>query len=158
MSEVKPRIIEQELRLPYRWSAGVAGTKFLEGLKNGKILGTRCPKCRRVLVPVRRFCPRCFVDTTELVEVRDEGTLRTFTIINYRYTGQPKDPPYIVGVIKLDGADVGFTHFIGGVDLSDIERAGRELKVGTRVRAVWKPKEKREGSIFDIEYFEPVKG
>lgn len=153
MSEMKPKIIEWELRLPYRWSAGPTGTKFLEGLKEGKIMGSRCPKCKRVLVPMRKFCPRCFVDTDEVVEVSDRGTLRTFTIINFSFTGQVKNPPYIVGVVDLDGADVGFLHFIGGVDLSDLEKAGKELKLGTRVQAVWKEKEKREGSILDIDCF-----
>jgi uncharacterized OB-fold protein len=153
--EVEPRIIEGVLSLPYRWATGPVGAKFLEGLKNKKILGTRCPKCRRVLVPARKFCPRCFVDTDEWVEVGDKGILRTFTIINFSFVGQVRKPPYIVGIIELDGADVGFTHFIGGVDLTDIEKAARELRPGMRVQAVWR--EERKGDILDIEYFKPVK-
>ena len=157
MSETKPKIVKWDMHLPYRWSAGIVGTRWLEELKNGRIMGTRCPKCKRVLVPARKFCPRCFVDTTEWVQVGDKETLRTYTIVNFNFTDQVKNPPYIVGVIDLDGADVSFTHFIGEVDLSNIEKASKELRLGMRVQAVWKPPEKREGNIFDIEYFKPIK-
>ncbi|MEM1538108.1 MAG: Zn-ribbon domain-containing OB-fold protein [Candidatus Nezhaarchaeales archaeon] len=155
VEEVKPRIVEYELKLPFRWSMGPVATRFFEEFKNKRIMGTRCPKCRRVLVPARMFCPRCFVDTTEWVEVSDKGTIRTFTIITFSFTGQVRKPPYIVGVIDLDGADVGFTHFIGGVDLSDLEKAAREIKPGMRVQAVWR--EDRKGEILDIDYFKPIK-
>lgn len=155
MSEVKPKIIEEEIRLPYKWSAGPIGTRFLEELKNGRIMGTRCPKCKRVLVPARRFCPRCFVDTPEWLEVGDKGTLRTFTVVNFSYSGQVKNPPYVVGIIDLDGADVGFAHFIGGIDLTNFEKAVKKLKPGIRVQVVWK--KKREGNILDIEHFKPIK-
>jgi uncharacterized OB-fold protein len=32
----------------------------------------------------------------------------------------------------------------------------KSIKVGTRVQAVWKPADKREGSITDIQYFKPI--
>ena len=148
------KIIEWVMKLPYRWSAGLIGTKFLEGLKNRRILGSKCPKCKRILVPARSFCPRCFVDTKDIVEVSDTGILKTFTIINFKFVGQIKEPPYIVGIIKLDGADTGFVHFVGGVDLSDVQKAGKELKPGVRVKAVWR--KKRNGSILDIKYFKVI--
>jgi len=107
-----------------------------------------------VLVPARRFCPRCFVDTDQWLEVADRGHLRTYTIINYKYAGQPKPPPYVIGIIDLEGADVGFVHHVGGIDLSDLEAAAQFLRPGLPVKAVWR--QQRQGRIGDIEHFVPV--
>lgn len=147
-------VLRQKVELPYIWAIGRTGARFFKEFKNKRIMGTRCPKCNRVLVPARKFCPRCLVDTEEQVEVSDKGRLRTCTICYYSYPGQPRDPPYAIGVIDLDGADTGFMHFVGGVDLSKFEEAKEKLRAGVRVEAVWK--EKREGNILDIEYFRPV--
>lgn len=151
----KPMIVRETLSLPYAWSVGPTGTRFFEAFRNKRIMGSKCPKCRRVLVPARKFCPRCFVDLKDWVEVSDEGVLASFTLINYSFSGQPKKPPYLIGMIKLKGADVSFFHFLGGIDLSDPEKACKEVKVGMPVRAKWSGK--REGKITDIEYFEPVR-
>jgi len=154
MSQPEYRMLEGSISLPYRWAFGPVNTRFFEELKQKRIFGTKCPQCARVLVPARKFCPRCFVDADEWVEVKDEGTLRTWAFINYAYVAQPKEPPYITAVIDLDGADVGLSHYVGGVDFSDLAKIKAKVKIGLRVRAVWK--EKREGLITDIEYFVPL--
>jgi uncharacterized OB-fold protein len=154
MTEERLDIIEDTITLPYRWTVGPVGARFLEGLKDKKILGIRCAQCQRTLVPARAFCPRCFVDLNDWVEVSDHGTLRSFTIVNYAFAGQPTPPPYVIGIIVLDGADVGFTHFVGGLDLSDLDKAAERLKQNTAVRAVWR--QERVGRITDIEHFEPA--
>ena len=154
MPEEPLDVISGTVSLPYQWTTGPAGARFLAGLREGKVLGTRCPQCRRVLVPARSFCPRCFVDTSEWVQVSERGRLRTYTIINYRFEGQPKKPPYIIGIIDLEGADVGFVHFIGEVDLSDFGKVEEVLKPGTLLQAVWA--KERQGRITDIEHFVPV--
>jgi len=41
--------------LRYAWDTGVAIGRFLEELKNGRIVGRTCHKCDRVLVPPRMF-------------------------------------------------------------------------------------------------------
>jgi hypothetical protein len=69
------RTLKTEVRLPYEVAYGATWTRFFEGLKDKKIYGTRCKECKRVLVPARSFCPRCFVTTDEWVEVKEEGTL-----------------------------------------------------------------------------------
>ena len=55
--------------------------------------------------------------------------------------------PFIYGIILLDGADTGLTHFLGEVDPED-------MRIGMRVEAVFQ--EEREGSILDIKYFRPI--
>lgn len=154
MAEERLDTIAGTVALPYTWSTGPTLARFLEGLKEGKILATRCPQCRRVLVPARHFCPRCFVDTDEWLELPDRGRLRTYTIVNYAYAGQPKPPPYVIGIIDLEGADVGLVHFVGGIDLSDLDAAARRLRPGLPLKAVWQ--RERHGRINDIEQFVPA--
>jgi len=154
MAEEKPKVLEGEIYLPYRWALGPVFTKFFEEFKNKKIMGTRCPKCNRVLVPARGFCPRCFEELTEWVQVSDKGTIKTWSLITYKYSGQAKEPPYILGLIDLDGADTAISHFIGGVDLSDFEKVKDKVKIGMRVEAKWR--DERQGNIHDIEYFKPI--
>jgi len=154
MTQADGKFLEQVVYLPYRWAVGPVFSKFFEEFKKKKIMGTRCQKCNRVLVPARMFCPRCFVETKDWIEVSDKGIIKTWALITFKYSGQPKDPPYITGLVDLDGADVGFLHFIGGTDLSDIESVKRKIKIGGRVKARWR--EKPQGNILDIEYFEPI--
>jgi uncharacterized OB-fold protein len=53
-----------------------------------------------------------------------------------------------MGIVKLDGADTGLVHLLGGVDIG-------KLRVGMRMQAVFR--EKRQGNYLDIEYFRPLK-
>jgi hypothetical protein len=160
MGEVKKKkekddVIKFEVKweIPYIHSAGKHATKFFEALKEKKILGVRCPRCNRVLVPPRAFCERCFVETSDWVEVKDEGVLTTISVCYMKFTGLP-DPPYATGIVKLDGADTGMLCYLGDVDLSDWKKVHEIFKPGTRVKAVWK--DKPEGKITDIMYFKPV--
>lgn len=148
------RILEGYVSLPYRWAMGETTTRFFDEFKNKKIMGTKCDKCNRVLIPARSFCSHCFNRIDEWVEVGQEGVLRTWVAINFSYEGQPKEPPYIIAIIDLDGADVGLPHFVGDVPLDDFEETAGKVRIGGRVRAVWK--EKREGNILDIDYFHPI--
>jgi uncharacterized OB-fold protein len=150
----EPLIIDGRWDIPYRHTAGRAATRFFRELKDNKrIVGVRCPSCQRVLVPPRGFCERCFVPVDEFVGVEDKGTLTTFTIVYAHFTSLPP-PPYCVGIIKLDGADTGLIHYVGGVDLQDMEAAKKAISVGMRLQAVWR--DEREGKITDIEYFRPA--
>jgi uncharacterized OB-fold protein len=148
------KTIETEVRLPYRLAYGETWTRFFEGMRQEMILGSRCPKCNRVLVPARTFCPRCFIDTLEWIECSQEGTVVAWCLTNYRYFAQPIEPPFISALIRLDGTDVNFLHLIGGFDMSDLDTVRKKVKNGMRVKAVWK-KEKK-GHILDIKYFTPV--
>ena len=154
MAKEKSRIFEGKIVLPYRWAMGPVFTRFFEEFMNKKIMGSKCPKCKRVLVPAREFCPRCFEDTKEWIQVSDKGTIKTWSLITFEFSGQAIPPPYITALIDLDGADTALNHFIGGIDLSDIEKAKDRVKIGMRVRAKWR--DKPEGNIHDIEYFEPI--
>ena len=139
--------------IPFRYTAGKVLSKFFQALKEKKIIAVRCPKCQRVLLPPRAFCEMCYVPLSEWVEVGDTGIIRAFQICCQQFLGAPQ-PPWASGLINLDGVDTAMLHFIGGVDLENIQQAKEAIKIGTRVKAVWS--EERKGVITDIQYFKPV--
>ncbi|HXG30500.1 MAG TPA: Zn-ribbon domain-containing OB-fold protein [Thermodesulfobacteriota bacterium] len=145
--------IPQSWDIKFNHAAGKTGSAFFKAIMERKeILGKRCPMCKRVLLPPRSFCERCFVETAEWVSVGKEGTIMTFTIVYEKFEGLP-DPPYAVAYVLLDGAGTAMANFIRGVDLSDLDRALRQIGIGTRVRAVFK--RKRKGRITDF-WYEPL--
>jgi uncharacterized OB-fold protein len=140
--------------LPFRHTAGRFASRFFRELRdNKKIFGVRCPECRKVLLPPRPLCERCLASIDEWVEVGHQGTLEAFTICYVPFLGLPP-PPIATIMVKLDGADTCLSHVMGGVDLSDVEKARELVKIGMRLEAVWR--DQRKGEISDIEYFRPV--
>ena len=145
---VEPIVYEGRIKVPYAWNAGETISYYLTRLRDEKkIVGKKCPKCSKVLVPPRKSCPFCFVDTAEWVPLSGKGTVETFTIVRRDTTIQPMKAPFAYAVINLDGADTGFLHLIGDVDVKDI-------KIGMKVQAVFA--EERKGHVMDIRYFKPI--
>jgi uncharacterized OB-fold protein len=147
-------IIKTEARIPYELAVGSTWYRFFEGLKEEKIMGTKCPKCNRVLVPARPFCSRCFEDMPEWIEVSTEGVLKSWSLTDYEYFGMPMKPPFINGVIRLDGTNCNFLHYIGGFEIEGLQQVQEIVKNGMRVRAVWR--EEKKGGVMDIKHFAPT--
>jgi uncharacterized OB-fold protein len=144
------------ITIPGHWSfdftyyAGEAASRFFKELaQNRRIMGTRCPRCKRVLVPARGFCDACMEPTTEWIEVGPEGTLETFTIIATAFPGLPK-PPLVMAYVTLDGADTALINFVHGIDLGDIDAAAQKLNQLPRVVAQFIDEPK--GRITDFSF------
>ncbi len=145
----KPHSMIGKMEVPYRnYLGGLASDFYVKLRDEKKISGSKCPKCGRVYMPPQSICSTCFVKIDKLVDLSDKGTLVTFTEVNYKEPVQPIEPPFVYGIVKLDGADTGFLHFIG-------EAQPGSLKIGARLQAVFA--EKRTGNILDIKYFKPFK-
>jgi len=151
---------EQRLFLPItvsvllNYSAGTYVGKFLEKLRDeGKLYGNKCPKCGRMVIPPRIVCGRCHVRMGEWVELSDKGTVIMFTVVEQDFWDCEKadfrKAPYTHGIILLDGATVPIQHFL---EETNVEK----IRIGMRVQAVFKPKEKRQGHILDIIHFKTI--
>lgn len=141
-SDERPRVWR------YSISAGPVRSKFLLTLRDQqKIMGIKCPSCGRVYVPARSTCFKCFINMNEWVEVSNQGTVETYTVVHQPGPVYPADIPFAFGIIKLDGADTGLVHRIGGIDLD-------KIAIGMRVEAVFE--DQLKGDIRDIKYFRPV--
>lgn len=146
--ETEIRTWRGEIPIKSLYTAGVAGQAFLETLKErGELIGTRCTACSQVYVPSRQFCERCFEELTEKVRVKPEGIIRSFTFSYVDHDGKRLKQPLALALVQLDGATTLFLHRL--LDVSDPS----QVRIGSRVKVVIKPKAKRVGSILDIEGF-----
>ncbi len=137
------------VRLRYEHTASPGESAYLRGLAEGRLLGQRCRVCGQVYVPPRGTCPADGVPMTDEVELPDTGTVTTFCVVNVGYPGQRVTPPYVAAAVLLDGADIAFQHLVLGCDAS-------EVRMGMRVRAVWKPPEERGTTAGSISHFAPT--
>jgi uncharacterized OB-fold protein len=129
-------------------SASIQETRYLQGLKQGRLLGQRCPQCGKVYIPPRGACPVDGVPTEAEVELPDRGTVTTFCIVNVPFLGQKIKPPYVAAYVLLDGADIAFLHLI-------LDCPAEDVRMGLRVQAVWKPREEWEYGLQNITHFRP---
>ena len=139
-----------DIPIASRYTAGVAGQKFFQALKEEeKILGTFCSNCNVTYVPMKLFCERCFAELNETVDVGDSGKLVSFCVVHLDLDGKKINPAQIVGLIELENSQAKIVHLLGETNPSD-------LRVGMKVKAVWKMPLGREGKITDIQYFKPI--
>jgi hypothetical protein len=138
-------------RLRYSWDTGEAIGRYLEELKKGRLVARHCSRCQRVMIPPRMFCERCFRPSDDWVAVKDTGTVNTFSLCYVSWDVRRLRRPEIPAVIEIDGASpgMGIMHLLSNVN-------PKKVRVGMRVRAVWKPASRRTGSITDIAYWEPL--
>jgi uncharacterized OB-fold protein len=153
VSDTKTDEPVQSIRCPvhikYAYTAGQASSRFLRGLEQGRILGQRCPQCRKVYTPPRGACAACGVPTDEEVELSGKGTVTTFCVVNVPFYGQRIEIPYVSATILLDGADIGLMHLIQEVEAAKVH-------MGMRVEPVWVAPEDRKPTLESIRYFRPT--
>ena len=138
------QLIPSKVTIPFSYTAGrVASRFFVELRDNKRIMAVRCPDCKKVLVPPQLLCVECYEKTEDWIEVGPGGELVNFTVVTSPEAHYPVDPPFTVGIIRLDGADTNFVHYIGG--------AQENIDIGMRVIPIFS--EERVGSIRDIKHF-----
>jgi len=138
---------------PYQVTLGDTYARFLNGLKEKRILGNICPDCGELYVPARPFCDKCFKAPEKWVETDGLARLESFTITYVKFLGLP-DPPSITGIIKVGNSVTNFLHFVSGIDYNEPQELEKKVKIGMALKPVWK--EERIGDMFDIAYFEPA--
>ena len=127
----------------YVYTPGIHGLELAKALKEGRILGMKCPD--GVYVPPKTYCPDG--SPGELVEVHGPWRIVTYTIVHQDLYGNPLPEPEILALIIPDDADHGgLIHRV----------KADQVYIGMEVKPHWKPPEAREGKITDIEYFEPA--
>lgn len=149
LENAPPMVLRQPvLYADINYDVGQINGRFFSALRDqGKIIATRCTACDHVYLPPRISCHECFEELHEWVDVGNAGTLMAYTIVREPGMLQALEPPYVLGLIQLDGADTSLVHYLSEVDLEGVT-------VGMRVCAVLA--EEREGNIWDIRYFKPV--
>lgn len=134
-------------RLDYEINAGIAPSKYLRGLAEGKVIGQRAVDSDQVYVPPRGSDPTSGEPTEIEVEVADVGTVTTFCVVNVPGLSElAPEIPYVCAQILLDGANTAWFGLIQGLPAD-------EVRMGLRVKAVWA--DELIPSAASIKWFEP---
>jgi len=142
--------VRTPIRMEYRYTPGAALSQYLRAMESKTILGDRCGETGQVFVPPRGVSPMAGKATVELVELPDTGYIESFNITRVPIATRPDlEPPYCSAWIVLDGASVGFMGLAINIDVDDV-------RIGMRVRAVWKPDDELEASATNILGWEPT--
>ena len=138
------------MQADYFYSSGIAGDKFFKHLmEKDTFLATKCKQCNKTLFPPRLYCEDCFSEIPEedWLEIPATGTVRLFTVATINAHAEKMEEPKIIALIDIDKTD--------GAMLGIIKSNNKDKDFcGARVKAVLKSKEKREGTLKDILYFE----
>jgi len=142
-------VIEGKLALPYAYFAGRIGSTFITTLRDkNKILGVKCNACGKVFVPPRQTCEKCMEDLRDnWVELADTGEVVNFTVVRYDDKHLPRKAPFILAMIKLDGADTPMAHILEDINPD-------KVREGLKVRAVFA--KQTTNTILDIDHFIPA--
>jgi hypothetical protein len=145
----------------YNYKAPTLLPEYAAGLKEGKLIGTLCRGCGKVIVPPRNICGRCHRRMEDRVVVSDKGTISVFvmsepvqkgkfTVFNMDPVdmGLLKEGEVIIPVfVRFDGSDSNVHTTLINVD-------PKKVKVGMRVKAVFA--KERKGALSDLEGVEPL--
>ena len=100
---------------------------FVNYLEEGRVMTTRCRQCGGMYFPPKMDCPRCLSDDVEWVEIKGDGKLATYTIVNYGPTGFENDAPYALAIVDFDGPRI-FGRLSRDIPEADMQ-VGMPLKV-----------------------------
>jgi len=74
---------------------------FWEGLKQGKVLATKCKKCGKIHFPPVADCGECLSSDMEWIELSNEATIEAFTHVVVRPLTFQDEKPYTVAIGRL---------------------------------------------------------
>jgi len=138
----------------YRWKTGGVLDKFVQGLRERQIYGTKCSGCGTVFVPPSLICPRCqsrlkLERKENWIRISDKGIVVSYTISHMTILGGLKERPVrpIYIIVKLDDTDTS-----NMAQLMQTEED--QVHVGMRIKVDWPDNPK--GALSDIFYFKPL--
>jgi uncharacterized protein len=149
MADAEVLVADNVLEYPFSRTLGPVISRFMTGLRDGRIHGIRAGD-GRVLVPPVEYDPVTSDDLTadDVVEVGDAGVVTTWAWVHQPREKHLLDHPFAFALIRLDGADTAMLHLVDAGDES-------AMATGMRVKASWRPAAEREGHIHDIRCFVP---
>jgi uncharacterized OB-fold protein len=80
---------------------------FFIGLLQGKLFGTKCPKCGLVYCPPRAHCfnPKCRLTETEWIELPKKGEVHSYTIMTIAWPSMAHLQPLVGAMVRIDGTN-----------------------------------------------------
>ncbi len=95
-----PTLKSKPINLSY--DIPISRTKqFWDGLKEGKVLATKCKKCGTLNFPPAADCPNCYSSDIEWIPLSSEGEIETFTHVIVKPQSFQEYEPYTIVIVKL---------------------------------------------------------
>ena len=134
---------------PYKHSTGEVIGRFLAGLKEDKRIWGQRVAGQGVVVPPVGYSETDGSAGGDWVEVKPTGVVTAVARVHRPIPHlHPCAEPFAFVLVKLDGADTALAHVVR----DHLE----QLRIGSRVEAVWAPDAERHGSIRDIACFRVI--
>jgi uncharacterized OB-fold protein len=106
---------------------GISKTNdFVDYLKQGKVMGTRCKGCGLLFFPPRADCYQCLTSDMEWFEIAGAGKLLTYSKLQYGPVGFEGDLPYCIALVDYGDYKV-FGRISGDLAEDQIEM-GMDMK------------------------------
>ncbi len=141
-----------DMQADYFYPSGIAGDKFFKHImKNDTFLACKCTKCSKIYCPPRLYCEDCFeeIPDSNWKEVPPVGTVCLFTLAKLNAHGKKLANPKLVAFINVEGTT---STMLGIINTNNADKDF----TGVKVKAILLPKDKREGTIKDIIYWEEI--
>jgi len=127
--------------------------QFYRFMNEGKLMGAKCIKCGKIMLPPRPICIQCYSENLEWIKLENKGKLLTYTIIHVAPPQFQHLVPYAVGIIELEKG-LKLPGMIKGIDFDKI-KIGMELKI--EVEPITKEEtEGQEWPAWPKYYFKPA--
>ena len=101
---------------------------FVNYLEQGKVMTTRCRKCGTQYFPPKLDCPKCLLSDMEWFEIKSNGELITYTIVQYGPSGFEDDAPYTLAIADFEDGLRVFGRLSKNIKESDV-KPGMKLKM-----------------------------
>ena len=112
----------------------MAATKvapFVDFLAEGKIKGTVCKECGAKSFPPRADCVACFSKDVDWFDMPTQGTLVTFSTLQYAPFGFEADTPYTLGLVDFGQDGLKLFARVAADGNVDARKVGRPVSVRT---------------------------
>lgn len=143
-----PIIIREPYHIDYIHSFAQDSPFFL-GVKNKKLLSTKCPSCGYVYGTPRAHCMYCG-EKCQWFELPRIGKVHTFTVCHFGSEAFLKETPFVLVLVEWEGADTLFLSRLKGVDFKNPSLDWIGMPVEVRF------KKSKKVSAANV-YFVPVK-
>lgn len=118
-------------------------SKFFTGLLEGKLYGTKCPKCGLVYCPPRAHCynPKCKLQETVWIELPKKGEVYSYTVMAIAWPSMAHLQPLVGALVRIEGTNTCLPMTMRDVDP---EKVNIGLKVNIHIER--QPK----GDLLDV--------
>jgi uncharacterized OB-fold protein len=110
--------------------------QYNEALKQNKLLGLKCQQCNAITTPPKMACRKCGSPDMEVIELKTDGKIRTFTTVFVGAEGRESEVPYILVIVELEEGPWIMGN-LEGVDPKSVtmELIGKKVKMGNKIFA-----------------------